>query len=640
METNPLVGHGASSCPLPPVAVYVAPLLPRFILLAALGIYVLGFSGSSSSSSGQWWSIRRGQQQGDAGSCSRDRLRRLLCCFKRSDHNRFSSPDRNEQEIGIVAKELATCKLQLDAKESVNKQANMKLEALRKTMQDLSEKYDQACLDAHRRITELEADNVAITTRQSQAAAECEALRDELDVAVGELDAVRRANAYVLGEVESMETRRILERESARDGLMRVLELNEAVLDSAVAAIKAEEERSVYFQEVTLQMFSSDKNLEAIRKHKEAMEGMEGELLAKTVEVECLRSELLQLKELYVSSSERVMVPASATVQHADGEAVANPADAVLSCDDDHVDVNAGKSDNGKGSQEPGGEVADLVNGCPEVAEAYFDSELPREECRNIQSGDGNTNVATSADAVEVRAGQRRRVRFMPESPMEDFKSVNSECCKFMDAGIGMSGSQAATRGSEPEAAGAGFVSEIVEVNSKEADGDGELYTKDQVVDVDRLGDGYVLVAKKADGGALKDEARRGAGGDQRPEVQPGGGGEAGRAGGGGQGGAGEGAAGGDPDEAAHAAATRAGGGRTPEARGEHPGRAFLAAADAVPGTSRREERRRQAACIAGLPDPGEGAEHEVQVKRARVLSRVGCHKFRLRGIAMSERWM
>ncbi|KAE8795825.1 neurofilament medium polypeptide-like [Hordeum vulgare] len=425
---------------------------------------------------------------------------------QRSDHSMFSSPDRNEQEIDVVAKELATCKLQLEAKESENKQANMKLEALRKTMQDLSEKYDQACLDAHRRITELEADNVAITTRQSQAAAECEALRDELDVAVGELDAVRRANAYVLGEVESMETRRILERESARDGLMRVLELNEAVLDSAVAAIKAEEERSVYFQEVTLQMFSSDKNLEAIRKHKEAMEGMEGELLAKTVEVECLRSELLQLKELYVSSSERVMVPASATVQHADGEAVANPADAVLSCDDDHVDVNAGKSDNGKGSQEPGGEVADLVNGCPEVAEAYFDSELPREECRNIQSGDGNTNVATSADAVEVRAGQRRRVRFMPESPMEDFKSVNSECCKFMDAGIGMSESQAATRGSEPEAAGAGFVSEIVEVNSKEADGDGELYTKDQVVDVDRLGDGYVLVAKKADGGALKDE--------------------------------------------------------------------------------------------------------------------------------------
>ncbi|KAI4991048.1 hypothetical protein ZWY2020_039419 [Hordeum vulgare] len=39
-----------------------------------------------------------------------------------------------EQEIDIVAKELATCKLQLEAKESVNKQANMKLEAQRKTM--------------------------------------------------------------------------------------------------------------------------------------------------------------------------------------------------------------------------------------------------------------------------------------------------------------------------------------------------------------------------------------------------------------------------------------------------------------------------------------------------------------------------
>ncbi|KAM3230237.1 hypothetical protein ACQJBY_060808 [Aegilops geniculata] len=415
---------------------------------------------------------------------------------QRGDHSRFSSPDRNGQEIDVVTKELATCKLQLEAKESENKQAHMKLEALRKAMQELSEKYDRACLDAHRRITELEADNVAITTRQSQAAAECEALRDELDVAVGELDAVRRANAYVLGEVESMETRRILERESARDGLMRVLELNEAVLESAVAAIRAEEERSVYFQEVTLELFSSDKNLKTIRRQKGAMESMEGELLAKTVEVECLRSELMQLKELYVSVSERVMVPASTTMRHAGGDAEANPADTVRSCNDDNVDVNAGNSDNGKGSQEPRGEAVDLVNGYPEVAEAYFDSELPKEDCGNIRSDNGNINGPTSADVVHGQAGQRRRVRFMPESPMEDFKSVNSECCKYMGAGIGMS---------ESLAAGVGFVSEIVEVNSKEAGGDGEFYTK-EVGDVDRLGDGYVLVAKEAEGGALKDE--------------------------------------------------------------------------------------------------------------------------------------
>ena len=93
----------------------------------------------------------------------------------------------------------------------------------------------------------------------------------------------------------------------------------------------------------------------------------------------------------------------------------------------------------------------------------------------------------------------------MPESPMEDFRSVNSECCKFMDAGIGMPENLAAKRVSESEAAGAGFVSEIVEVDSKEADGDGELHKK-EVGDVDRLAGGYVLVAKEADGGSLKDE--------------------------------------------------------------------------------------------------------------------------------------
>lgn len=426
---------------------------------------------------------------------------------QRSDHSRFSSPDRNGQEIDVVTKELATCKLQLEAKESENKQAHMKLEALRKAMQELSEKYDRACLDAHRRISELETDNVAIISRQSRAAAECEALRDELAAAVGELDAVRRANAYVLGEVESMETRRILERESARDGLMRVLELNEAVLESAVAAIRAEEERSVYFQEVTLELFGSDRNLEATRRQQEAMEGMEGELLAKAVEVECLRSELMQLKELYVSSSERVVVPASTAARHADADADADPAPAgtIRSADDDHVHVIAGKSDNGKGSQEPRGEVTDFVNGCPEVAEAYFDSELPKEDCRNIRSDDGNINIAMFGQVVEVQTEPKRRVRFMPESPMEDFKSVNSECRKYMDAGIGMSESLAGKRGSEPEAAGASFVAEIVVVNSKEADGDGEFCTK-ETGDADRLSDGYVLVAKEAEGGALKDD--------------------------------------------------------------------------------------------------------------------------------------
>uniref|UniRef100_A0A804LF93 Uncharacterized protein n=1 Tax=Zea mays TaxID=4577 RepID=A0A804LF93_MAIZE len=85
-----------------------------------------------------------------------------------------------------------------------------------------------------------------------------------------------------------------VEREGTKDVLARILLLNETVLSSAVAAIRAEEERSVFFQEATLQFFDSDRNLEVARRQMEVMEGMEAELLAKSVEVEYLRAELKQ----------------------------------------------------------------------------------------------------------------------------------------------------------------------------------------------------------------------------------------------------------------------------------------------------------------------------------------------------------
>jgi hypothetical protein len=88
----------------------------------------------------------------------------------------------------------------------------------------------------------------------------------------------------VLTEVEAMETRAVTERGSTKEALTQILLLNEAVLSSAVAAIRAEEEgSSVFFQVVTCELFNSDKNLEVIRRQTEMLQGMEKELLAKTV---------------------------------------------------------------------------------------------------------------------------------------------------------------------------------------------------------------------------------------------------------------------------------------------------------------------------------------------------------------------
>uniref|UniRef100_J3LLA4 Uncharacterized protein n=1 Tax=Oryza brachyantha TaxID=4533 RepID=J3LLA4_ORYBR len=199
------------------------------------------------------------------------------------------------QEIENLTKELARCRLQLEVKENEKMQANLKLETLRNVMQELSGEYEN-------RIAHLEADERMIARQQPEASEECRALRDELTVVKDELDAVKSSNALLLREIELMETTMVLERENTKDALSHILRLNEYVLASAVAAIRAEEERSVFFQEIALELFNSDKNREVIERQLEMVESLESELVAKTVEIAYLQSELQQVKEHCVSS--------------------------------------------------------------------------------------------------------------------------------------------------------------------------------------------------------------------------------------------------------------------------------------------------------------------------------------------------
>uniref|UniRef100_A0A0E0KAD4 Uncharacterized protein n=1 Tax=Oryza punctata TaxID=4537 RepID=A0A0E0KAD4_ORYPU len=241
-------------------------------------------------------------------------VRAALTHFQqRTDHHSRFSPDRNLQEIENLTKELASCRMQLEVKENEKIQANLKLESLQNAMQELSGELDD-------RIAQLEADNGMFTRQQSEASEECKALRDELTVVRDELDAVRSSNAFLLREIEMMETRMILEKESIKDSLNHVLQINESVLSSAVAAIRAEEERSVFFQEITLEFLDSDKNREMI-------ESLESEVMAKTVEIAYLQSELQQVKEHCISSeiiagNHEQQAEASLTLGNGDTEAV------------------------------------------------------------------------------------------------------------------------------------------------------------------------------------------------------------------------------------------------------------------------------------------------------------------------------
>ncbi|KAL5218704.1 hypothetical protein ABZP36_019388 [Zizania latifolia] len=196
----------------------------------------------------------------------------LILFEQRIDQSRFR-PDRKVQEIDILVKELASCKVQLEVKENDKQQANLKLEAHQKAMQELSVESDRARLESHSRIAQLETDNRLITRQQSEAAEECKALRDELTVARDELDAVKGSNSFVPREIELMETRTILERENTKAALT-----------------------------CTLQLCNSDKNLEVIKRQLEMIERLEIELLAKTVETDFLLSELKQVKEHCIPS--------------------------------------------------------------------------------------------------------------------------------------------------------------------------------------------------------------------------------------------------------------------------------------------------------------------------------------------------
>ncbi|TVU47962.1 hypothetical protein EJB05_07580, partial [Eragrostis curvula] len=473
-----------------------------------------------------------------------DSVREAVTLFEpRIDQlNRFS-PDRNEDEIVALTKELATCKLQFEVKENQAKQAIMKMEALQKDMQELSEKHDG-------RVAQVEAENILIKSQQSETSGECKALRDELAVVKGELDAAKASVALVLKEVETMETRAIMEKESTKEALIRILQLNETVLSSAVAAIRAEEERSVFFQQVTLEMFNSDRNLEVIRSQMETMEGMERELLAKTVEIEYLRSELNQAKEKYVSTREvsdavdgvggcnemegrQVQVcetsvrdqgpEAEFTFQHAPEDCFVSEIFSkdcqVVPSDDTALTIKM--SDDVSECKEGAEAVVQDTTGLEGNSDAQDTGRLVDkifvEDHRAVQQESKNTDaendqepaeaegILPDSTACEVKLLQdheegKADASFVLDSSRDDFQSVRSD---GKDISITMPAHVAGKQEQGAEAAAGTCVVVATENVSKDED---EFYTKelDAEQGAGKL-DGYVLVAKSADADAAKD---------------------------------------------------------------------------------------------------------------------------------------
>ncbi|KAF8673710.1 hypothetical protein HU200_048460 [Digitaria exilis] len=431
--------------------------------------------------------------------------------------------DRHEQEIAILTKELATCKLQLEVRESQHKQATLKIEALQKAVQDLSDQYEKDCMDAHMRIAQLEAENIAIMSRQAEADGERRALRGELAAARDELDEARASVAFVLREVEAMETNAILERESTKDALARILRLNETVLSSAVSAIRAEEERSVFFQEAMIQFLNSDKDLEGIRKQ---MERMEAELLAKTVEVEYLRSELKQVQACQ-TTVKWTDVHAKFTFQHSPPSPEECFVSEIFRKDDGHVTT---LSDGNKTEIEISEDVvvADVnmvqdttvLEENPNARETRcLVAEISSEDHHDIQSADENI-LAENNRLLQVQDHEDSKAdaSFVLESSRDDFHSVSSDAKDMSSiaepSNVAIAGGDggnqepqteaapAPTSTSTPRECNAGTCAMAKEIVSKDED---EFCTKELEPEQPEHGgsnrlEGYVLVSKIAAG--------------------------------------------------------------------------------------------------------------------------------------------
>ncbi|KAL6318835.1 hypothetical protein AAG906_001308 [Vitis piasezkii] len=242
-----------------------------------------------------------------------------------------------EQELEGLLKDLANCKVQLEAKDSPTCKPKvntplLKLDHYRKAADELSsllksseverDKYINECIESRTRIDELEtkmkemADQLLETAKVreqlSHVLSELKSAQEELLRVETELADARASEFKAMTQAELMQTAVNMERGKTAELLKHVSELNEAIVHSKLDAIEAEKENSAVLseKEVELQLETetatlaqTQEQLEELRKQTEIVQFLENELLAKSVFIETLQFELKEANELHSLSA-------------------------------------------------------------------------------------------------------------------------------------------------------------------------------------------------------------------------------------------------------------------------------------------------------------------------------------------------
>ncbi|XP_061346639.1 uncharacterized protein LOC133292260 [Gastrolobium bilobum] len=259
-------------------------------------------------------------------------VRNALSLFGDKDHQKKYQPTKSkcdcEIEFEELKKELANCKVQLEAKHAAHMQALLKLEHNQKMTHELSSllkksdvernRYTNASSEGKARKEELEyemkeradqnLETVKVRDQLSHVLSELKATQRELLNKETELVAAKDSELNALTKVEHLENALKIEKEQKEELMQQVNELEEVIHRSKLAAIKAEKEKIAMLSEkeekieLATKATAQAQELEDMRKHIEMLEGLLNQPMDMSTLVDSLPLELTQANEAFILS--------------------------------------------------------------------------------------------------------------------------------------------------------------------------------------------------------------------------------------------------------------------------------------------------------------------------------------------------
>ncbi|XWS51176.1 hypothetical protein CRYUN_Cryun12cG0154800 [Craigia yunnanensis] len=226
-----------------------------------------------------------------------------------------------EKDIESLEKELASYRLQMEAKDSAYMQALLQLEHYKKTTEEFSvllknselegDRYIEECNEVKNRMDGLEtkmkgtvhqlSETVKIREQLSHGLNELNVTQADLLTMETEPAAAKDSELKAMTQVELMETSANMEKEKPEELLGHISELHDAVLISKLAVTEAEKEscRIVFEKDAEMESlkataFQAQEQIEDLRKQLETIEELENELLTKSAYIDSIQVKLEQ----------------------------------------------------------------------------------------------------------------------------------------------------------------------------------------------------------------------------------------------------------------------------------------------------------------------------------------------------------